>query len=144
MKNKFLIIISLMTIFTNCSLNDTNDNDPIIIKTLWNLTNVSGGIAGVNNDFDLGTIIWTFSADNSTLTVINNNTDDTIEDGLDSGTYPYTIETIGDNSFLTLADNEYGKLTVSETELVIDQNITSTGTGADGFIFTFKRITLVE
>ncbi len=48
------------------------------------------------------------------------------------------------NKFLIINDNEYGGLIVNDTELIINQNITSSGSGADGFIYSFQKVIVVE
>ncbi|MBP0903954.1 hypothetical protein ACFSKN_09625 [Mariniflexile gromovii] len=147
---KYTIIIAFLSFvtLTNCSLEGDNEIKDQVYKTYWHLTNVSGGIAGVDNDFDLDKIIWTFNEDTNKLVVNNTNTTD-VEDGLDTGNYTYSITEIkGEGEkvdlFLTVESNEFGKLTFDATELVIDQNITTNGTGADGFIYTFKRVVIFE
>ena len=140
---RFLIIVTLsLILLTNCSVSDNNDENQII-KTYWHLRNVSGGLAGVNINFDFNKIVWSFDEETHIITVNNTNTDD-VEDGLDTGNYPYSILNVGSDSFLIINSNEFGGLTVSQTQLIIDQNSTSTGGGADGFIYTFARVTVVE
>ena len=110
----------------------------------WNLTKVSGGISGVDIDYNIGTIIWSFDEINTMLTVTNSNTDDSLEDGLESGTYPYSVIDNGHDLFLSINSIEFGKLTISENQLEIDQNITTSGTGADGYVYTFQKTTVIE
>ncbi len=144
MKHSILIaFLSLITI-SNCTINNDENYNPQVYKTYWHLVNVSGGFAGVNNDFDLNKIVWFFDETENTLKVTNTNSTD-VEDGLDTGTYPYTLIT-GDNNmlFLSINSNEYGFLDISETQLIIDQNITTNGTGADGYIYTFRRILVLD
>ncbi|CAH8288912.1 hypothetical protein EV196_11620 [Mariniflexile fucanivorans] len=147
---KYSIIIAFLSFatLTNCSLEGDNEIKDQVYKTYWHLTNVSGGIAGVDNDFNLNEIIWTFNEDTDQLKINNTNTAE-IEDGLDTGTYTYSVTIVevegeDDKSFLVIDSNEFGKFTFNETELVIDQNITTTGTGADGFIYIFKRVVIIE
>ncbi|WNH07570.1 hypothetical protein [Thalassobellus suaedae] len=143
MKNYILIAFFTLITFTNCSI-DGNETSEVITKTYWHLRNVSGGIAGVDNNFNLDEIIWSFNELTGNLTVTNNNTDDTVEDALESGNYSFSVTTDNTNKYLIINDNEYGGLLFSETELIIDQNITSSGSGADGFIYTFQRVLVIE
>jgi hypothetical protein len=102
---------------------------------------VNGGIAGVDTTFDFNKIIWTFNEENHVLTV--NNTDD-VEDGLDTLTYSYAIEeNDAKDLFLIIDSNEFGGFTFTQTQLIIDQNSTTSGNGADGFIYTFVPISVV-
>lgn len=143
---KYSIIIAFFSLITltNCSIDNNNDVKQQVYKTYWHLINVSGGIAGVENDFALSKIIWTFNDETKILTVNNTNTDTAVEDGLDTGTYPYSILKVEKDEFLIINSNELGGFTFSETQLKIDQNSTSSGSGADGFIYTFKRVVIVE
>lgn len=137
MKRNLIVMLFFTIALTGCSL--SNDDDVIKVEILWNLTNVRGGIDGVNNNFEINDIIWSFDQETATLTVTNTNTDDSVEDGLDSGSYSYSITNDGTHFFLLINDTEYGSFTTSETELIIDQNITTSGTGADGFIYKFEK-----
>jgi hypothetical protein len=101
-------------------------------------------VAGVDNDFDVNDIVWHFNNTTNKLTVNNTNTDDTIEDGFDSGVYDFSVTTVGSDEFLIIDSNEFGNVEATQTQLIIDQNITTSGTGADGFVYTFTRETIVE
>lgn len=144
MKHTILITFLSLITLTNCSISNEDNPTPQVYKTYWHLVNVSGGFAGVNNDFELNKIVWSFIEIENILTVTNNNgTED--EDGLDTGTYTYSVFTDDNgNLFLSINSNEYGHLDISETQLIIDQNITTTGTGADGYIYTFRKILVLE
>ena len=45
---------------------------------------------------------------------------------------------------LIIDDNEFGGLIILNNNLTIDQNLTSTGTGADGFIYSFQLVQTIE
>lgn len=150
MTNKFFLLLTCFFILTNCSL----DNDNIIEDQLeydleWHLIEVNGGIAGISHQFDLEVVIWVFnnkdaddtSDDALTITIINNNTDDTKEDFLDSGTYNYSIIEETDGNYITIEETEFGEVTFpNTTTLLIDTNELSTGSGADGYVYTFQRV----
>jgi hypothetical protein len=146
MKFKLLIPLFCFFIFTSCSVN-RGDDVPTEQNTViqWNLINVRGGVAGVNHNFELGEIIWVFDDSNGILSIENNNTDDTLEDGFNSGNYTfYYIDDDFLNLYITIGDTEFGSITISENNLyfIINQNETSTnGTGADGFIYLFEKTT---
>ncbi|MEN3324780.1 hypothetical protein VP395_13655 [Mariniflexile soesokkakense] len=144
MKHFILITFLSFITLTNCSINNNDDGKQQVYKTYWHLTNVSGGIAGVDNDFDLDKIIWSFDNTTGKLTINNTNTDDTIEDGFDSGVYNYTVTIVESDEFLVIESNEFGNVVATETQLIIDQNITTSGTGTDGFVYTFKRVVILE
>jgi hypothetical protein len=146
MKTRFLSALFCLFIFSNCSINNNENPTNEVTLIQWNLINVTGGLAGVNNDFEIGDIVWKFdNPQNGLVTVINNNTDDTIEDALDSGQYQYLFIEQDDTLFIAIEDNEYGGITISEDELsfTINQNETTSGSGADGFIYEFEKTTVV-
>ena len=144
MKTKLLIALCCMFILTGCSVgNDVNTQQTY--KRLWHLINVTGGIGGVNENFEPNTIVWSFNETTAKLTVTNDNPDDTIEDGLDSGTYDYSIINANGESYLVINDNELGELSFSQTGMGINENVKSTGTGADGFLYLFQlEVQVVE
>ncbi|WP_282136209.1 hypothetical protein [Seonamhaeicola maritimus] len=145
MKTKILILVTVFLTLTSCSLsNDTNEGPIEVTLVHWNLINVTGGIAGVDNDFEVGDIVWNADEFNSMLAVNNSNPDDTIEDGLDTGTYDFVLFETGGDIFTVIDGDEFGKIYISETDntlLIIDQNELSFGPQADGFIYTFKITT---
>lgn len=138
MKKSLLLVLSCFFIFSNCSLNDSDSAPPQELQYLWHLIQVTGGVAGVDERFDVGDIVWSFDEDTNILTVENNNTDDTIEDGLDSGTYSFSVLDIDGITYLTVDGNELGSFVVNQSTFTLDQNKMSTGTGADGFIYLFQ------
>ncbi len=140
MKKHFLTIFLSILILTSCSIkNDTQLPDPQTVIIHWNLTKTTGGIGGVNDEFTLGTVVWTFDEIDLKITVENNNTDDTKQDALDSGTYDYSVTEAGGKTFINIVGNEFGRFAVSNNTLVIDQNELSQGSGADGFLYTFQK-----
>lgn len=141
---RYLLILFFSLALTNCSINSNDTNQPQVITVYWNLVNVSGGVSGVDIDYGTGDIVWLFDEVNTTLTVTNTNTDDSLEDGLDSGTYPYSVIDDGHDLFLSINATEFGNFTVTGNQLVIDQNITTSGTGADGYVYTFEKTTVIE
>ncbi|WP_203258579.1 hypothetical protein [Hyunsoonleella ulvae] len=149
MKFKFLAPILFLSLIFSCSVDNADPEvDTLEAQSVeifqWHLTNVSGGIAGVDVNFEVDTIVWVFNVDfvgNGTLKVLNNNTDTSLEDGLDTGTYSISIPVYGTQSIIFIDGEEYaGLLTPTEEDLIINQNIKSDGAAAtDGFIYTFKR-----
>jgi hypothetical protein len=140
MKTQLLFILCSFFILTNCSTNSTPATDPLEVQIKWSLINVSGGFSGVNKQFELETIIWHFNEETSSLTVINANEDESIEDGLNSGIYTFYVLNTNDKSFLIVDNNEFGNLVIDTESLTINQNITSEGDGADRYLYEFQRI----
>ena len=138
MKKCFLTAIFSVLLLTGCSV-DNNNPTPQVVIAHWNLIKTTGGVAGVNHTFPLKTVIWTFDEANLKLTVVNNNTDDTKQDALDSGTYDYSVTKNNDDTYLSISENEFGGFKITSSQLVIDQNDLSQGSGADGFVYTFQK-----
>ncbi len=147
MKKTILLLGIILFTLTNCSTEGNSNNQPSQITiTEWNLINVTGGIAGVDHDFEIGDIVWSFNNINALLTVNNNNTEDDLEDSLSTGSYNISFIETNDDLFLRISDQEFGEVIISGTDnedMVIDQNSLSTGQGSDGFVYTFKRTTRV-
>lgn len=148
MKTKFPLLLLLLFTITSCSIDSNNETDDLagqIVTIEWHLTNVSGGIAGVDNQFNLETIIWSFDAENGKVEITNNNTDDTLEDGLDSGTYDYEIFEEANDEYLIINGEEYGKFTYSQDdeEITIDQNQNSSTTLSDLYVLKLSRKLIV-
>lgn len=138
MKKSLILIFSCFFILSSCSVNNSDDIPPQKIEYLWHLIRVTGGVSGVDEQFSTDTVVWSFNNETSILNVDNKNTDDTIEDGLDSGSYSYSVEEIDGKAFLSIDGNEFGNFETSQTTLTINQNIMSTGNVSDGFIYTFQ------
>lgn len=151
MKIKFSFLLLTLLFATSCSVDNDDDSelrDAALTDILeWHLTSVSGGFAGVDIEYKADTVIWIFSVlddnGNGTLNVKNNNTDDSLEDGLDSGDYSVYIAEYNNQPILYVNGEEYAGFshpTPEKDVLVINKNINSTGaTGSDGFIYTFKK-----
>ena len=140
MKRNFLILLSSIFMLTSCSLDNDNTDAPEIILVTWHLIETNGGIAGINDQFNLDTIIWSFSGANGSLVVENNNTTDTKQDLLDSGIYSFTISTINEENFIFIDDIEYGQITIVTDGFTIDENNRTNGQLADGFVYTFQKV----
>jgi|SRR5690606_6773879 hypothetical protein len=142
----YLIIacISFLTL-TNCSLDSVRDTQPTTYRILWHLKNVSGGVEDADIDFPANKIIWEFVGSN--IEVNNTNTDTSIQDGLDTGIYPFEVIKVGENiEYLKINSVEVGKVTFNSdgTQLTINQNEKSTGAvEEDGYIFTFDKVLIL-
>lgn len=129
---KILIAILLVATIASCSSDDDNNVQLTQINS-WNLARVTGGFAGVDQTFPEGLIVWTFNGDTDTVVVVNNNTDNTLNDFFDSGTYPYTIENDGTNDVISIDGIDFGVISETENELLLDHQVD------DGFTVTFTR-----
>ncbi|WP_411030630.1 hypothetical protein [Spongiimicrobium sp. 3-5] len=139
MKSKLLAFVLCCIGFLFGCNSDDSINLPLEVFTAeWHVSNISGGLAGINDDYVQGTIIWSFTPDSGTLEVENNNNTDTIYDGLPSGTYEYSILDVDGELFMIIDNQEFGGIASTTNSLTIDQNQTSNGSGADGFILQFR------
>lgn len=130
--HQFITAFLVFMIFTNCSLDDDTNNEIPNISS-WNLIKVEGSIAGVTHTFPMGLIRWTFNEDTLTLVVVNNNTDDSLFDFYDSGTYSYSVENNGTDDILFINDMEFGAVSGTQSQLIIDEQVD------DGFVLTLRR-----
>lgn len=88
---KKLISISailILFIFLSCS-SESSASKQEIASGEWKLINVQGGIPGSNYSFTTGLITWSFDPVEHMVSVLNNNTDDTLIDLFDTGNYIY-------------------------------------------------------
>ena len=118
-----------------CSDDESNQTETL--NGIWNLKNVSGGLAGINIDYNQGDVKWSFNLENNTLIVENNIITTGPEDiyaGLESGTYNIEITQSGEIQTLFINNTERGVLILLNDNLKIDD-----GLYADGFITEFER-----
>lgn len=141
MKLKALLLTLFLGVglLISCTKNDTNilPTEELLNET-WNLKNLSGGFAGLNENYSRGTITWTFNPQTQTI-IINNTVPARKSFVFDSGTYDYSVIEINNQKYLKIENAEYGGLTITSDSLIIDQNQLSYGVGADGFILRFKK-----
>jgi len=135
MKIKILTLFICLGVVFFSSCNKDKDT----LNGIWNLKNVSGGFAGINDDYEAGMVTWTFHDHNKTITVVNNSPAEKLYSGLESGTYSYSIVENNGREFLLINSEEYGGIVLTEKRFVIDQNEMLGGTGADFFILEFER-----
>lgn len=140
MKNVIWLFVMLfgLSIFMGCD----KKNETPQMETLngtWNLKNISGGFAGVDDDFETGLVTWTFDEPSSTLTVVNNSSQEFIYSGYETGTYTYTIVEISGHEYMIIEGTEHGKYLIQGNLLTINENELQSGAGADGFVFEFVR-----
>jgi len=135
MKTTFYILVLMLFTLSCNSDDDTQQNSEPTLDGSWSLVNVTGGLAGVDDDFEIGLIIWDFNQDNLELTVTNNNTVSVIYDGFPTGTYDYEIftETNGEMS-VVINTVSYRVTNLTSSQLVIDEGVV-----ADGFLLSFSR-----
>lgn len=134
MKKIILLLVSISLL--SCSLDDNVNNTPTPTAK-WSLVRVTGGVASVETDLEVGQITWFFDIANETLTVEENV--EGLTHGLPEGTYAFEVQNISNADFLFVDEAEFGSIIVGRNVFTIDQNIISTGTGTDGFEYRFVR-----
>ncbi|WP_299107981.1 hypothetical protein [uncultured Winogradskyella sp.] len=135
MKHTFyLLTLMLLTLSCNSDDDNSEQNEPTLYSS-WSLVNVSGGLAGANDDFEMDLITWDFDEANLELTVTNNNTANVIYDGLPSGTYDYEVPSTTNEVTTVVIDNiNYVITTLTNSQLILDE-----GVAVDGFLLTFSQ-----
>ncbi len=132
MKKIALLLIPILFL-TNCTSDDT-----VKANEKWHLKNLSGGFAGVNNNFSSEEVVWTFNKQNLTLT-IEKNTHQAIS-GLSEGSYPYEIREVDNHSYISIDNGDFVSITILNTEIIIDENtLINGGVSADGFTIKLEK-----
>ncbi|MCB0444073.1 MAG: hypothetical protein R2812_01185 [Gelidibacter sp.] len=127
----FILAVLSFTFLTNCNSDDTNSTtNPL--SGLWNLTHISGGIAGFDQSYEIGDITWSFNTETQMVTIVNNVINNFTV--LQSGTYTYSVLTTDDQeASLIINDMNLGILEFSENTVTIDQKV------ADGITIKLTR-----
>ncbi|MEH6534780.1 MAG: hypothetical protein V7719_00195 [Psychroserpens sp.] len=134
-KYMYLLVFALFAFACNNDDDSSPNNDEFMLNGPWSLINVSGGFAGIDDDYENGLIIWDFNLETQEVTVTNTNVELVIYDGLPTGTYDYSIETItGSNALIVINNQNLAVATLTSTILVLDE-----GVAADGFLLSFTR-----
>ncbi|WP_378174960.1 hypothetical protein [Aquimarina sp. SS2-1] len=129
---KRLCFLLLSIILISCS-NDDDDNATPTLQGEWNLVNASGGFTGLDADIAKGVIVWDFNTTSGTVTIINNNTETSINTLLSSGTYTYQVSAPADADVLIINEVNYGRINLESAAFTITES------AVDGFIFRFER-----
>jgi len=114
-----LLLFLGLVLFTSCSNDDDNSTELESLNGIWNVKNISGGIAGIDNRYETGIITWTF--DNQTLTVENNSAQGNIYNRFESGTYSYLLLEDENEQFINLNESgDYLKIIFANNEMILD------------------------
>lgn len=136
----FTVVTSALIL--GCTTNENNELPTQIEVPQYHLKTVTGGIAGVNHNFDLDEIIWVFSpgSPNGPSLSVRNDNDNGLEDGLDTGTYLYSLIKVGETKEYLFVDGiEFGEVhSPDDSTLVIDRTSLSSTTVPDAYIYTFE------
>ncbi|WP_159090879.1 hypothetical protein [Aquimarina aquimarini] len=135
---KYLVSLIFLLVVMGCSDDDDTVVDPNPdssgLQGTWNLSNVTGGFIGVNEDFEKGIIVWVFDESNKKVEITNNDmTSSSTGDLLPTGIYSYSIIEVHGNKELLINDRNLGNFEITANEFSIDEQF------KDGFRFTFQR-----
>ncbi|MEM5563516.1 hypothetical protein WNY78_00300 [Psychroserpens sp. AS72] len=130
----YLLVFTLMVLSCNSDDDVVANNEPTL-EGSWSLVNVIGGLAGIDDDYENGIIIWNFNQETQQLTVTNTNTELVIFDGLPTGVYDYEVLTTDDEQTLVLEFYNFDLSVLTENELILDEGAFT----SDGFQLTFNR-----
>lgn len=137
MKEKLLVLcLSVLLFAVSC-----NDHDETItqdsLEGIWHLNNVSGGIQGIDLDYDQGDVVWNFTMAESSVKVestILTNGPKSIYQGLISGTYAIGFEEQDATRTMLIDGIKFRILEIQSTTLILDD-----GVAADGFVRRFVK-----
>ncbi|RKE98946.1 hypothetical protein [Ichthyenterobacterium magnum] len=85
MKTPFYTLILVLFLFS-CNNDDAQQNNEPTLNESWSLVNISGGLVGLDDDYETGIITWTFNTETSQVVVSNLNVELVVYDGLANGT----------------------------------------------------------
>ncbi len=120
----------------------SDDDTPVIINPnvnssglqgKWSMIAVSGGFIGTDHTFAKDIVVWEFDDTSKTVKVTNNNTDNSLEDGLSTGTYNFSIRNAQDIQELIINDNSIGNFQLGNNTFSVDEQF------RDGFRYVFER-----
>lgn len=131
-KRKALLILSIFITIAACTKKNESPESTPIIDGKWDLYNVSGGFAGINEFYDLGDIVWNFVGDS--LFVQNADSISTSGILLENGSYFYSITSDSlDNGTIYVDSLLIGFVDFDQLNLFISQQY------VDGYLHNFKR-----
>jgi hypothetical protein len=124
-----------------CGVDDTTPVNPAAgISGSYSLTNISGGLMGINNNFDSGLIKWTINQQNNTFTIVNNYDDNgTVEDFLETGIYTF-VQAAGAPADQCTATYKADNMDLGCFNQAADGTITFNQQHADGYLLTLTHI----
>ena len=134
MKRYIYLLVFALVVFACNNDDDGTPNNDFPLEGQWSLVNVSGGLAGVDEDFEMGLITWDFEIQTQQVTVVNSNTA-SVFSGFQTGVYDFQVLTNSEMSSLILDDS----FSMVITTLTSNQLILDKGVAADGFLYTLAK-----
>lgn len=134
MKSFYVILLSIFLF--SCSNDDDNSAQETGLQGTWNLVNVTGGIAGIDEDIERGMVVWDFDMTSGMVTITNTIADSTFDTSLPSGTYSYSVSAPADDDVLIVNEVSLGIINIAGSAFTVGQ---SSGISEDGLVFLFQR-----
>ncbi len=128
MKTYIAVLSMMIIVLLSCNKDDNTG----IIEGRWSMINATGGIAGFNQNYPKGQILWTF--DGGALGIENKYTGQ-FNFSYPTGTYRYLELNPSNIRTLYINDQQFGDIKISNDSLFIDQ----ASFIADGFRYLFIR-----
>jgi len=136
MKNYFYLVVLTVFAFSCNNDDDAAQNIGPTLEGSWSLTNVFGGLAGIDDDYENDVIIWDFNLSNQELTVTNTNIETVIFDGLPTGVYDYQVMTNADEEVILIIEGfDFRVSGLTNTTFILDEGAFT----SDGFQLSFSR-----
>ena len=137
---KIILILAISTLILSCTTGSESKNNLASnqsttatnpLSGLWKLSNISGGIAGVNQNFNSTDFTLNFDTTTKTVAVVSNISNPNLS--LSTGTYAYTTEIVSGQSIIIINGN-YRKRIAINVNLLLDDNVLD-----DGFFYKYVR-----
>ena len=120
-----------------CTKPIENPPNEITLNGDWHIKNVSGGLIGLNLDYNPGEVIWKFNLPTGKLDVTNNiisTGPKSIYARYQTGTYDYYISSLNSLDQLYVDSANIGTISIGISALSLDDGI-----DADGFLTVFEK-----
>ncbi len=135
-KEQFLVLAFGIFLLQSCSPDESIPIQDNLLLNTWHMQQISGGIAGINEQFDTDELTWTF-LDNDSIEVQNNVHPDSSKYLFclfDSGTYSYTFTDTSGVQSLVIDQYHFNISDLTDTLLDLDN-----GAVADGFYYRLVK-----
>lgn len=133
----FYLGLSFSIIASSCSIDNYSPNSELQVNSSWVLKNTTGGIAGINDNFNNGDVIWDFNAVNNTLKVTKKI--NTAGSGIPAGTYTYSLKHEEKTSLIEIKQLDVVYTTLTYEFLNENGVVFKDEALADGFQYTFVK-----
>lgn len=133
---KLLLACTFIT-FMACEKSTETPANQITLGGNWNMKNVSGGLMGLNLDYNSGEVIWVFNSTTRELSVTNNISTTgpkSIYARYATGVYKFYTVTQNSLEYLYVDSTEIGIITIGTNSLLLDDGVL-----ADGFLTRFEK-----